>query len=86
MEGDKKKPEAEAPGGPATPAAPAAGAKTMGAGGGKYVPPSMRDGAGKGRGEVMQSKRGMQQSRARGYKKLFMINSTELEIYPAHKC
>ena len=56
MEGDKKKPEVEAPGGPATPAAPAAGTKQMA---GKYVPPSMRDGAGKGRGEVMQSKRGI---------------------------
>lgn len=37
----------------------AAGAKT--AAGGKYVPPSMRDGANKGRGESMMSKRGGKQ-------------------------
>ena len=54
MEGDKKKPEEGAPGSTAAPAAPAAGGKQLG----KYVPPSMRDGAAKGRGEVMQTKRG----------------------------
>ena len=54
LEGDKKKPEVETPGAAPTPAAPAAGGKQLG----KYVPPSMRDGANKGRGEVMQSKRG----------------------------
>lgn len=53
LEGDKKKPEVETPGAAPTPAAPAAGGKQLG----KYVPPSMRDGANKGRGEVMQSKR-----------------------------
>lgn len=36
-------------------AAPASASKP----GGKYVPPSMRDGASKGRGETMKSSRGM---------------------------
>lgn len=54
LEGDKKKIE-ENPGVPAAAAAtqPVPSAKA----GGKYVPPSMRDGASKGRGETMKSGR-----------------------------
>ena len=29
---------------------------------------------------------GLCQTLPRGYKTFFMLNSTELEIYPAHKC
>ena len=45
---------------PGAPAAPAGGAPAGGTSkvGGKYVPPSMRDGASKGRGETMKSARG----------------------------
>ncbi|XP_045200992.2 eukaryotic translation initiation factor 3 subunit G-like [Mercenaria mercenaria] len=54
LEGDKKKPdEAGTPVAAAAAAAPAAANKP----GGKYVPPSMRDGAAKGRGETMKSSR-----------------------------
>ncbi|WAR31708.1 EI3GA-like protein [Mya arenaria] len=52
LEGDKKNEEA----GAAPGAAPAPGAASKQPGG-KYVPPSMRDGAGKGRGETMKSTR-----------------------------
>ncbi|XP_060606597.1 eukaryotic translation initiation factor 3 subunit G-like [Ruditapes philippinarum] len=52
LEGDKKKPEE--PGAPVqAPSTPAATKQT----GSKYVPPSMRDGANKGRGETMKSSR-----------------------------
>lgn len=53
MEGDKKKPE-EAGAPVAAGSTPVAANKP----GGKYVPPSMRDGAAKGRGETMKSSRG----------------------------
>lgn len=57
LEGDKKK--TEETGGPAA-AAPGPGPAAAGGAkqGGKYVPPSMRDGASKGRGETMKSTRG----------------------------
>ena len=56
MEGEKKKDE---PGNPA--AGPPGAAQAAGGGskvGGKYVPPSMRDGAARGKGETMKSTRG----------------------------
>ncbi|KAL4218601.1 Eukaryotic translation initiation factor 3 subunit G [Mactra antiquata] len=54
LETDKKKPEEPSGGAPVqAAAAPVATNKQ----GGKYVPPSMRDGAAKGRGETMKSSR-----------------------------
>lgn len=54
QDGDKPAGEAGAVPTPAIPGAPAQANKA----GGKYVPPSLRDGPSKGKGETMQSKRG----------------------------